>query len=145
MKKILFLLCIVTVSLTACKDSKYSDEAEAVAGKYTGAFVTGEKSKDATVTISQNTVYPDDLLLNYVIDLTRISEGRYECDGSNSIATEAISTIISLCGLTTDDFEGTVEKITVDARFDGSQLKMTITYQTNLGISINSVFTGTKQ
>lgn len=145
MKKIILLLCIVTVSLTACKDSKYSDESEALEGKYAGTFVTVSKTKDATVTISQNKLSPDDLLFNYVIDLTRISEGRYECDGSNSIAASTLSTIITLCGLTNDDFEGTVNKIMVDARFDGSQLKMTITYQTDLGISVNTVFIGTKQ
>ncbi|MDD4394817.1 MAG: hypothetical protein PHQ33_02900 [Bacteroidales bacterium] len=145
-KKLLLLLCIVTMVSTGCdKDSQYAEEAAALAGTYTGTFVTTGTTKDGSATISQNTVLPNDLLFDYVIDLKRIAENRYECDGSTSLTAEALSTMMTLCGLTSSDFEGTVNKITVDARFNGDQLNMTITYMTDLGISVNSIFTGTKE
>lgn len=141
MKKVILLLCVVALCFTGCK----KDETNPYVGKYKGTFTTvGENTttKESTVRISAG--IGTNLLLEYVIDMKKLDEGRYECDGSNSFTAAMLSTVLSLCGLNNEYFDGTVEKITVDARFSGDNLNMTIDYRTDLGVTITSTFKGSK-
>ena len=143
MKKVILLLCVVALCFTSCK--KDEENANPYVGKYKGTFTTvGENNttKEATVRITEG--LGTNLMLEYVIDMKKLDEGRYECDGSNSLTTTLLSTILSLCGLNNEYFDGTVEKITVDARFSGDNLKMTIDYRTSLGVTVTSTFQGSK-
>ncbi|MBQ7490399.1 MAG: hypothetical protein IJT51_07785 [Bacteroidales bacterium] len=146
MKKLFLFVSIVAILFSGCK-KKDTEEKNPYVGKYKGTFTTigteGNTTKEATITISEG--LGENLKLNYVITLAKLADGRYEFDGGNNLEAELLTLVLNLCGLNTDYFEGTIEKVTIDARFTDSALKMTITYQTDLGIAVTSTFNGTKQ
>lgn len=147
MKKLFLFVTIITILFSGCK-KKDSEETNPYVGKYKGTFTTiGQDeeatTKETTVTITEG--LGENLKLNYVLTLTKISDGRYEFDGGNNLEVEILNLVLGLCGLNTDYFEGTVEKITIDSRFTETTLTMKIIYSTSLGVDITSTFTGTKQ
>ena len=147
MKKLFLFASIVAILFSGCK-KKDTEEVNPYVGKYKGTFTTiGQNdentTKESTVTITEG--LGENLKLNYVITLQKLADGRFEFDGGNNLEVEILNLVLGLCGLNTDYFEGTVEKITIDARFSDSALKMTIIYQTDLGIAVTSTFNGTKQ
>ncbi|MCQ2286966.1 MAG: hypothetical protein MJZ76_08855 [Bacteroidales bacterium] len=146
MKKVFLFLCVLAVVFTGCKKSEDKEEQNPYIGKYKGTFTTigeNQTQKEATITISKGV--GENLQMNYLITMKKISDGRYEYEGQNDFTTAMLSTLINLCGISSDLFDGTVENISVDARFTESTLTMEIDYKTDLGITITSTFTGKKQ
>ena len=147
MKKLVLLVAVLAVVFTGCK-KKDKEEVNPYTGKFKGTFTTigtsdESTTKESTVTISEG--LGKNLLLNYVVTLSYLTDGRYEFDGGDNIQTSIIDLLFSLCGLSSDYFDGTIEKIHIDARFTETTLKMTIQYQTNLGVAVTTTFNGTKQ
>lgn len=148
MKRIALFLFAALFVFSACKKketaSPEQEAAAALAGKYVGQFTTGQSVKDATIHITQNPIIKENLYFEYVIGLTRIAENRYEYDGKQTDLT-LIDLLFGLMGMGSDAITGTVERITIEARFSGSDVTLTIEYHTDLGVALTSEFTGTRQ
>lgn len=144
MKKVLLFLFVAAIAFTGCK--KDSEEENALVGKYKGTFTTiGKEAKEKKATVRITEGAGEKLMLDYVIDLTKISDGRYEYSSENSFSTTLLSTLLTLCGLDNEYFDAAVKKIDIDARFSDNQLNLEIQYTTDLGLAATTTFKGTKQ
>ena len=102
-----------------------------------------------TITITENPLAAGNLYMDYSVDLTKVSDNHYVCEGQSSSTASILSSLISFCGVNSDYFSNTVERMKVDAQFDGSStLTLKITYLAEiLGVEAEigvSTFTGTK-
>lgn len=159
MKKALVLfVCAFALILSGC--TKNSDNP--LVGKYKGTFKTVKintnnnqqidstaQQKEKTISITENPLAAGNLYMDYSVDLTKVSDNHYVCEGQSSTTASILSSLISFCGVNSDYFSNTVERMKVDAQFDGSStLTLKITYLAEiLGVEAEigvSTFTGTK-
>ncbi len=149
MKKLFPIFLLLVLGFTACTNG----EGKQYAGKYSGTFTfikQNGRTKQGTVAISNNPISQNGILLYYCLPLEYVSEGVYQSKSEN---VEYIATILeSITGSNNyiDTATETVKDITIEAKFTGNTLEMTVYYTIallndllNTRVEVIS-FTGTK-
>ena len=151
MKKVFLMLFAMALAFCGCKDDSY--ESAKYVGTYAGTFNIVKQSDSSTSTkqgklhFTQNPANKENLLWEYCIDMQNTYNSVFATT-ENSFTTEMIKTATSLININeyTDE---TIDKISAEATFDGSTVKMQIYYwATVFGVQAKVViatFTGTKE
>ncbi len=127
MKKLFPLFLILALGFTACTQG----EGAKYAGKYQGTFTFVKqdgKTKDGTVTISNNPLSQNGVLLYYCLPLDYASTGVYKTMSENvEYIANVLSSIIgdnNYIDTTTE----VVKDITVECAFSGNSMTMSVYY-----------------
>lgn len=127
MKKVFPLFLLLVLGLAACTNG----EGAKYAGKYSGTFTfikQDGKTKDGTVTISNNPLSQNGILLYYCLPLENVSTGVYKTKSENvDYITNVLTSIIGESNYI-DTSSEVVKDITVECTFSGDRLDMTVYY-----------------
>jgi hypothetical protein len=149
MKKLLPIIMILLVGLTACTDGG----GKQYAGTYKGTFTfvkQDNRTKDGTVIITNNPLSDDGVLLYACLPLEYVSTGKYQTKSENA---EYISKVLqNIIGDNSyvDTATETVKDITVEAVFSGNTVTLSVYYTVALLSDLLNTrveivtFTGTK-
>ncbi len=127
MKRLLPIIMILLVGLTACTDGG----GKQYAGTYKGTFTfvnQDNRTKDGTVIFTNNPLSNDGVLLYACLPLESVSTGKYQTKSEN---TEYISQVLqNIIGNNSyiDTATETVKDITVEAVFAGNTVTMSVYY-----------------
>lgn len=127
MKKLFPLFLLLVLGFAACTNG----EGAKYAGKYSGTFTfikQDGKTKDGTVTISNNPLSQNGILLYYCLPLENVSTGVYQTQSENvEYIANVLSSIIGDNNYIDSSTE-VVKDITVECKFAGDKLDMTVYY-----------------
>lgn len=141
MKKILPFLLILLIGFTGCNGGGAGAK---VKGTYQGnfTFLTNNTSKIGKVTISENPLVQDGILLYYLLPLEYIGNDTFTASSENSeLMLNLFDLLVSNTGM--DNLLNTVEenikKVIVTAEFDdNNSLDLTIKYEVELIASLTT-------
>lgn len=130
MKKLLPILMILVLGLTACTPGTGSQ----YAGKYTGTFkfIKDSTTKEGSVRITNNPLSQNGVLLYAVLPLDYVSTDHYRANSENvQYMTQVLEAIFGNNNYI-DTASEQVKNIKVDAEFNGNSLKMVVYYEVQM-------------
>ncbi len=127
MKKLFPIFLLLVLGFAACTNG----EGAKYAGKYSGTFTfikQDGRTKDGTVTISNNPLSQNGILLYYCLPLANSGTGTYMTRSENvEYITQVLSSIVGDSSYI-DTASEVVKDITVECTFNGNRLSMSVYY-----------------
>ena len=127
MKKLFPIFLLLVLGFAACTNG----EGAKYAGNYQGTFVFVKqdgKTKNGTVTISNNPLSQNGILVYYCLPLDNVSTGVYRTKSENvEYIAQVLSSIVGESNYI-DTTEEVVKDITVECSFSGDRMDMSVYY-----------------